>query len=231
MMTFNPNGVIAEMIDVSKVLGNERRATTVLNHVSFQANLEEVILMLGPSGSGKSTFLTTLAGLQLPTSGMVKLFGNDIQKYTRKELQLLRAAHIGFIFQNFNLIDALTAVENITLVSKFIGATRKNALSRANELMEFLGVRYLANSYPSNMSQGEKQRVAIARALVNEARLILADEPTGSLSSEQGLQIVEMLKSEAKTKNRCVIIVSHDERVASFSDRVFKIQDGKITPK
>ncbi|NND35162.1 MAG: ABC transporter ATP-binding protein [Saprospiraceae bacterium] len=229
MMQKKSSEAIVEMINVSKTLGDENRSTTVLQNVNFRAHAGELILILGPSGSGKSTFLTTLAGLQSPNSGLVRLFGKNIQEYSARELQLLRARQIGFVFQTFNLIDALTATENIVLVGKFVRSKRKNLVDRAINLLDLLGVSYLARSYPGQMSQGEKQRVAIARALMNHADLILADEPTGNLPSEQGLEIVKMLRNEVRRNNRCLIMVSHDQRVASFSDRVFSIQDGAIT--
>lgn len=223
-----PHDIYAEMIDVTKTFGEGRIKSTVLNSVNFEVHSGELLLILGPSGSGKSTFLTILAGLQKPTYGTIRLFGKDIADYDKKELQRVRAAQIGFIFQSFNLLESLTVQENVLLVSKFIGTPRHIALERTRELMQYLGIDHLYNSYPSHISQGEKQRVAVARALMNGAKLILADEPTGSLSSEQGMQIIQLLKRETSERGRGVIVVSHDERIRALADRTFLIQDGIV---
>ena len=153
-----------------------------------------MVLLLGPSGSGKTTFLTLMAGMQGPTSGEVYLFGKQTGEYSQRDLQIIRAKRIGFVFQTFYLIDSLTVVQNVIMVMKFAGASRDMAKKTAMAYLDKFGVSHLANSLPSKISQGEKQRVAIARALVNGAELIIADEPTGSLASQQGMEIVELLK-------------------------------------
>jgi putative ABC transport system ATP-binding protein len=222
---------IAQLIGVSKIYHGQGRETSALKDISFQAYPGEVILFLGPSGSGKSTFLTILAGLQRPTSGEAWLFGRKIQEYSPAGLQKVRAARIGFIFQTFHLLDSLNALENILLVMKFNHTNKKEANLRAVQLLERFGIAYLAKDYPRTMSQGEKQRVAVARALANNATLIIADEPTGSLATEQGMNIVNLLRESAKTENRCVIIASHDQRLADFADRVLFLKDGVIPPR
>lgn len=228
MTTAQAHRPVAQLIGVSKILGGANREMAVLDEVSFAAYPGELVLLLGPSGSGKSTFLTILAGLQPPASGEVRLWGHDVQTYSLSALQKLRAAHIGFVFQTFHLIDALNAVENILLVMQFVDRKGKEARAQAVHLLEQCGVGYLEKSTPRTMSQGEKQRVAVARALANNARLIIADEPTGSLSSEQGMQIIQLLKQEVVQRKRCVIIASHDQRIAAYADRVLHIQDGKV---
>ncbi len=220
---------LAKMTNVSKVYNNSNHYTTILKDVSFSIYPGEIVLLLGPSGSGKSTFLTILAGLQAPSDGFVNLFCKDLQTYSSMELQKLRARHIGFIFQTFMLIDALTALENILLVMRFSSSGSKMDHKRATDLLEQFGIESLANSYPKTMSQGEKQRVAIARALANKAELLLADEPTGSLSTQEGSQIINLLHNEAKLHDRGVVIVSHDQRIAQYADRVLYLQDGVIT--
>jgi putative ABC transport system ATP-binding protein len=220
---------VAQLIGVSKTLSGAQRATTVLNDVSFDAYPGELILLLGPSGSGKSTFLTILAGLQSPSAGEVKLFGRALSTYSTADLQELRAAHIGFIFQTFHLIDSLDALENILLVMKFPKLRNKEARKRALWLMEQFGIAHLIHDSPGTMSQGEKQRVAVARALANDAELIIADEPTGSLSTEQGMQIVQMLHAEVQSGKRCVVIASHDQRIAAYASRVLYIRDGSVS--
>ena len=224
-------GPVVQLIGVSKIFQGINRETAVLKDISFSAYAGEMVLVLGPSGSGKSTFLTILAGLQEPTSGEVWLFGHALNSYSSVALQRLRASRIGFIFQTFHLIDALNALENILLVLKFTHTRLKAARARAIALLEQFGVGYLADAMPRTMSQGEKQRVAVARALANNATLIIADEPTGSLSTEQGMHIVRLLQEEAKKGNRCVILASHDQRITEYADRVLYLKDGIITDK
>jgi len=218
---------ITQLINVSKIYegGN---GTVALKNISFAAAPGEMVLLLGPSGSGKTTFLTLLAGMQGPTSGEVFLFGKQTVEYSNQELQILRAKRLGFIFQSFYLIDSLTVIQNVMMVMKFAGANSDFARKRSLELLEKFEIKHLANSLPSKISQGEKQRVAIVRALINGADLIIADEPTGSLASKQGLEVVDFLKNSAATENRCIIITSHDERITRYADRVLFISDGEL---
>jgi putative ABC transport system ATP-binding protein len=220
---------VAQLTGVSKIYPGSGKGTNALTEVSFSAFPGEVSLLLGPSGSGKSTLLTILAGLQEPTEGQAFLFGQDIRHYSRQALQRLRAARIGFIFQAFHLLGSLTAQENILLVMKFNHARKKEALDRSQELLARFGIAHLRGAYPRTMSQGEKQRVAVARALANDASLIIADEPTGSLATEQGMGIVSLLRESATAENRCVIIASHDERIRDYADRVYRLKDGRLT--
>ena len=220
---------LAKLEKVSKIYQGNGRETSALREVSFRAYPGEVSLLLGPSGSGKSTFLTIMAGLQQPSSGEVFLFGKNIRDYTPSSLQKLRAARIGFIFQTFHLIESLNALENILLVMRFIRTPRKDAVLHATGLLERFGISYLLKARPGTMSQGEKQRVAVARALANNASLIIADEPTGSLATDQGMSIVNLLRQSAGTENRCVIIASHDQRIAAYADRVFNLKDGELS--
>ena len=220
---------VSRLVGVCKTFQGPNRETRVLNDINFEVRPGELVLLLGPSGSGKSTFLTILAGLQAPTSGEVWLFGKELQSYTPATLQELRAAKLGFIFQTFHLIDALTALENILLVMKFTHTNERTATSRAKELLEQFGILYLKDAYPRTMSQGEKQRVAIARALANNAQLIIADEPTGSLATDQGMQIVLLLSNLAKKENRSIILTSHDQRIIPYADRVLFLQDGVLS--
>ena len=219
---------IAQLIEVSKVYRRSESGISALNKVSLNANLGELILLLGPSGSGKTTMLTVLAGLQKPSSGEVFIFNRKIEDYTSKELQKLRATRIGFIFQTFYLLEALTVIENIMLVMKFGGVSHKDARIRAQSYLVRFGVDHLKNAWPAEISHGEKQRVAVARALANEAELIIADEPTASLATAQGMQIVQFLKESVKSEKRCVIIASHDERISQYADRVIYLRDGTL---
>lgn len=220
---------LSQLRDVSKSFHDATHRAVILDKVSFSIHPGELVLLLGPSGSGKSTFLTILAGLQPPSEGQVFLMGRELHTYTNRELQSLRAEHMGFIFQTFHLLEALTALENILLVMQFPSSRHKDPHRRAMELLKQFGIEHLAHAYPKTMSQGEKQRVAIARALANQAELLIADEPTGSLSSEQGMLIVELLHNQAKEHHRGVVIASHDQRVAQYADRVLYLKDGVIT--
>jgi putative ABC transport system ATP-binding protein len=224
----NNNKHIVELVNVTKKYEGPHGGTLALKNVTFAANPGELILLLGPSGSGKTTFLTLLAGLQRPTSGEVYLFGKQTKDYTQKELQYIRAQRIGFIFQTFLLLDSLTVLQNVMMVKKFAGVNKEEGRMTSLAYLKRFGVEKLSDSFPTKISQGEKQRVAVARALVNGADLIFADEPTGSLASQQGLEIIQFLKKSAQEENRCVVITSHDERIVEYADRVFHIIDGEL---
>ncbi len=222
------NSCIARLVNVTKVYNGAGKETAALKDVSFQACAGEMVLLLGPSGSGKTTLLTLLAGLQQPSAGEVCIYGQKVNEYSSRELQKLRANRIGFIFQTFYLLDSLTVLDNVLLVMKFAGVGKKEAQSRALHFLDRFDVKQLVHAYPKTLSQGEKQRVAVARALANGAEFIIADEPTGSLATNQGMTIVRFLKESVKTENRCVVIASHDERIAEYADRVLYLQDGEI---
>ncbi|UCG30988.1 MAG: ABC transporter ATP-binding protein [candidate division WOR-3 bacterium] len=228
MIQSNQLSEVVSLIDVTKAYGSYGRETLALKKVSFRAHLGELILILGPSGSGKTTLLTLLAGLQSPTEGTVYIFGREVKEYSNRELQRLRAVRIGFIFQTFNLIDSLTVLDNVMLVMKFGGLRGKEAFIRAMDFLDRFEVKQLSKASPRTLSQGEKQRVAVARALVNGAPLIIADEPTGSLATKQGMGIVGLLRRSVNEENRCVIIASHDERISDYADRVLYLSDGVI---
>jgi ABC-type lipoprotein export system ATPase subunit len=222
----NNRTILAELAGVTKVYETMTKGAAALKNVSFRAAAGEMILILGPSGSGKSTFLTILAGLQSATEGDAYLFDRNIQEYSSKELQELRANRIGFIFQTFHLLDSLSAIDNVLLVMRFARVHGKEAKDRALGYFENFGIQHLRDVSPRAMSQGEKQRVAVARALVNGAELIIADEPTGSLATQQGMAIVRLLHDSVRRENRCVIIASHDERISGYADRVLYLHDG-----
>ena len=224
----NRNDHVVELVDVTKIYGSGGRETAALRNVTLQAGAGELILLLGPSGSGKTTLLTLMAGLQCPTAGDVYIFGRTVTEYTAQELQILRAVRMGFVFQTFNLIESLTVLENVMLVMKFAGVNRKKAQSLAVDFLERFEVKHRITAHPHTLSQGEKQRVAVARALANGAPFIIADEPTGSLATKQGMDIVELLRNSVETENRCVVIASHDERIADYAHRTFYLDDGLL---
>ena len=228
MRPVNGRHCVARLIEVTRVYGAAGRETTALRNVSLAVHAGETVLLLGPSGSGKTTLLTLMGGLQHPTSGTVEIFGRAVEDYTSRELQRLRATRIGFVFQTFRLLEPLTVLDNVMLVMKFAGVPRVESRRRALALLEEFGVAGLAGASPRTLSQGQKQRVAVARALANNADLIIADEPTGSLATAQGLDIIRFLTAKVRQGNRSAVIVSHDERIAEYADRALHLEDGVL---
>lgn len=219
---------VVHLESVSKQFGNTSPPTVGVKDVSLQALAGELLLLLGPSGSGKTTLLTLMAGLSRPTSGIVRLFGRDLESYTTVDLQRIRATRIGFVFQTFQLIDSLTVAENVHILLTFSGWKKAKARRRTAELLDRLHIGHLAAKFPPTLSQGEKQRVAIARAVANDAGLIIADEPTASLDLKQGLDIIHLLREYASQGSRCVVVASHDMRIVECADRVLRIEDGVL---
>lgn len=222
------NSLIVSLSNVNKIFNSNDHKTTAIKNVSLQASEGRLILLLGPSGSGKTTLLTLIAGLIEATSGTIMLYGKQIKNYTSKELQVLRANRVGFIFQTFHLLSSLTAIENIAIVNRFAGNSRSDAKDNAHTLLQKFKLSHLAKKFPQNLSQGEKQRVAVARAIANEARLIIADEPTACLETEQGFEIIRLLHSYARDENKCIIVASHDLRIQNFADVILHLKDGEI---
>lgn len=221
-------GNIVSLRNVSKSYKINEHSSVGVKDINFDARPGELVLFLGPSGSGKTTLLTLIAGLLQPSQGSISLFQKEIKTYSSVELQRLRAEKIGFIFQTFLLIDALTAIQNIELVLKFAFKSKREAKEIAKTLLKKLQIEYLADKLPGTMSQGEKQRIAAARAIANNADLILADEPTASLDAVNGSVIIELLNIYANRNNKCVIVVSHDLRLKKYADRIIYLEEGKI---
>jgi len=221
-------GPVTCLEKVTKTFNGSGQPTTAVREVSLEAGRGEMVLLLGPSGSGKTTLLTLIAGLTRPTSGSISLFGKNVEEYSAAELQSLRAERIGFVFQTFLLIDSLTATENIEIVLRFNRKRRAERAAKTRALLGELGIEHLARRFPRAMSQGEKQRVAIARAIANDAELLIADEPTGSLETRQAIEIIGLLHGQAKRRNATVIVASHDLRLREFADRTLRLQDGMM---
>jgi putative ABC transport system ATP-binding protein len=213
---------------VNKFYRSNSHKCTGVKDINLNVHKGELLLLLGPSGSGKTTLLTLIAGLLEPTSGKVFLYNENISEMRPGELQLLRAKKIGFIFQTFLLIDSLTAIQNIELVLRFAKQNKKYAGRQAFNLLKQFGIEELAYKSSASLSQGEKQRVAVARAIANNADLILADEPTASLETNQGMIIIELLHKYATQQDKCVIVASHDLRLKEYADRIIYLQDGEI---
>jgi putative ABC transport system ATP-binding protein len=214
---------VLEMKNVVKTYGEGDTAVTALKDIDFYANPGEVVLVMGPSGAGKSTFLTIAGALLKPTSGTVTVSGIDLMKAGEDELPDIRRERIGFVFQSFNLLEALTATENVTLV---MSSSRGGSPHRARELLNMMGLSHRLKSLPKNLSGGEKQRVAIARALANNPDLILADEPTANLDAKRGREFMLLLKQIAVEMQKAVVIVTHDHRMREIASRIVWLEDG-----
>jgi putative ABC transport system ATP-binding protein len=198
--------------------------------VSFDVRAAEVTLITGASGSGKTTLLSLLGGLIPPTSGDVELLGRRLHDLPQAALTHLRLHSIGYVFQAFRLIDALSVAENVELAMNIAGVRRPGSQARAVDLLGRFGLGARLAFQPAKLSAGEKQRVAIARALANDPPLILADEPTGSLDSRSGQRVIETLRDAAHLHGRAILIVSHDPRIRGYADHVFEMEDGRLTP-
>lgn len=197
-----------------------------LRGVDFRVEPGEFVAITGPSGCGKSTLLAVLSGLDLPTSGVIHIAGNDITRQSEKELAHLRNREIGFVFQSFHLVASMTALENVAFPAELAGV--EEARARAEELMAKVGLSDRFDSFPHQLSGGEKQRVAICRALINSPKLIFADEPTGNLDSTNGEQVLELLLELQKEQGSSLVLVSHSPEVVNRADRVVEMRDGVI---
>lgn len=213
---------------VSKIYGEGVNKVTALDDISLNVRAGEFVAIVGPSGSGKSTFLSIAGALLSPSEGRLLLNGEDITTLTPKELTRVRLEKIGFVFQSSNLVPYLTVRDQLLLLSELIGKRGKKTLKKADELLSHLGLGHRADHLPEALSGGERQRVAIARSLMNDPEIILADEPTASLDSKRGRDVVEMLTHEVKSRNKAAIMVTHDERMLDLCDRVVNITDGKV---
>ncbi len=213
---------------VTRRFGSGDTEVVAVRDVSLTVAPGEVVLIMGPSGSGKTTLLSMLGGLLKPSEGRIQIGQDEISALDERRLPEIRLRHIGFIFQDFNLLSALTSLDNVALVAQLTGLSRRQARQRAKRLLEQLGLEHRLNFLPEKLSGGEKQRVAIARALVNEPSLILADEPTANLDSHHGYETMRLLRRIAQQKNRSIIIVSHDQRIKDVADRVLWLEDGQF---
>ncbi|MCL5411044.1 MAG: ABC transporter ATP-binding protein [Patescibacteria group bacterium] len=219
---------ILDIKNISKIYGSGHTEVKAIDNVSLQVNESEIVLIMGPSGSGKTTFLTMAGALLKPTSGSIFLNGQEITKLSEKELPKIRLQELGFVFQSFNLLASLTALENVAVPLIVAGVKKKEAFLKAKEALEKLGLGNRLSNLPRDLSGGEKQRVSIARALVNNPKLILADEPSANLDSKIGHEVMKQLCSVACEQKKAIVIVSHDDRIKDVAHRIINIEDGKI---
>ena len=201
-----------------------------LKNLNLKVEKSEFVSIYGSSGAGKTTLLNLIGGLDKPTSGRVVVFGHDLGTYDENFLATFRCAYVGFVFQSYNLISTLTAVENVAFAVELAGWSRDRIGERSENLLKLVGLEHRANHFPAQLSGGEQQRVAFARALANDPPLLLADEPTGNLDVETGLEIVRILK-KMKAKGKTVIVATHDERILELANRTLRLHDGRIIYK
>jgi putative ABC transport system ATP-binding protein len=223
-MSFDPG---VRLADVTRVHGDGPQAVSALRGVSLDVAAGELVAVMGPSGSGKSTLLNLAGGLDLPTSGSVVVEGTPLVSLKAADLAGLRRRHVGYVFQDLNLIPSLTAAENVMLPRELDGIRAKQARRDALEVLTEVGLAEVADRFPDEISGGQRQRVAIARALVGERRLLLADEPTGALDTPTGDDILQLLRARCDA-GAAVLLVTHEPRYAAWADRVVFLRDGEI---
>jgi putative ABC transport system ATP-binding protein len=234
MKTFNgfaahdPSPWAVRCRNVTKRFGAAGSETWALRGIDLEVFAGQMTLLVGPSGCGKTTLISIIAGLLDPTEGDVMVLGEDLRRLGGRRLPPFRGAHIGFVFQQYNLLPALTAAENAAVPLVIGGHARREAVAKASEVLESVGLGHRLHSLPSQLSGGEQQRVAIARALVHEPRLLVCDEPTAALDGQSGRAVMELLGRVAVQPDRAVIIVTHDVRVFDFGDRIVHMNDGQI---
>ena len=214
--------------DLKKTYDSGEAAVYAVNGVDLDIRGAEIAMLVGPSGSGKTTLLSMVGCILRPTSGSVWINGKEVSSLSERKLPRVRLDHFGFIFQGFNLFPALTAGENVEYVGLLKGLGRGESRRRAQALFEQVDLANKYNTFPADLSGGQKQRVAIARALAGDPGIILADEPTAALDSQTGRAVMEMLAVLAHKRGRAVAIVTHDNRILEFADRIIHIEDGKI---
>jgi putative ABC transport system ATP-binding protein len=198
-----------------------------LKNLDLEIEKGEFVSIYGPSGAGKTTLLNLVGGLDKPTSGKVVVFGHDLGTYDENFLATFRCAYVGFVFQSYNLISTLTAIENVAFAVELAGWPRERIGERSEKLLRLVGLEHRANHFPAQLSGGEQQRVAFARALANDPPLLLADEPTGNLDVETGLEIVRILE-KMKREGKTVIVATHDKRILELANRTLHLHDGRI---
>lgn len=207
-------------------MGKEK--IVALNHIDLEIEKGEICCLFGTSGSGKSTLLNMLAGLEKPTKGTIKIKKIRVEKLNETQLAIFRQKNIGFVFQSYNLIPTLTALENVALPLVFQGMDKKEREKRAKEMLEAVGLGSRLHHKPKEMSGGQQQRVSIARAFVNRPQILFADEPTGNLDTHTTIEVMDMITAIAEKYKQTLIIVSHDPEIADYAHKIITVQDGDV---
>jgi putative ABC transport system ATP-binding protein len=215
---------------VSREFGSGRTLVRAVSDVSFTTDSGEVTLIMGPSGSGKTTLLSMIGGILRPTSGRIVIDGLDVTSLGRRELPRVRRELVGFVFQTFNLLESLTALENVEIALNIAGVTGQAARVRARALLCEAGLEQRLDFNARSLSAGERQRVALARALANEPRLLLADEPTANLDTDAGHDVMALLRGLTESRGHAAVVVSHDPRLRVVADHVLRLGDGRLAP-
>ncbi len=219
---------VIEVKDLYRIYRLGSTKVYALNGVSFSIKKGEFCSIVGASGSGKSTLLNMLAGLERPSKGEIVIANKHIEKLSENELVRFRQQHTGFIFQSFNLMGTMNAVENVALPLMFQGVEEKERNKRAREMLKLVGLSKYMDHRPTQMSGGQQQRVGVARALVVKPEIIFADEPTGNLDSKTSREVMKLMQQVVREQNQTMIMVTHDNHLAKFADRIFHIKDGLI---
>jgi putative ABC transport system ATP-binding protein len=222
------HSIVVDVHAVEKSFGDGSNRIHVLKQVKLQARTGEILMLVGPSGCGKTTLLSAIAGTLRIESGSINVFGNSLEKMSGHALTRFRAKNIGFIFQQFNLIPTLTVAENVGIPLLIQGVSSGKALKRSREILEQVGLGTRWKERPNKLSGGQQQRVAIARALVHEPPLVICDEPTAALDAQNGEIVLDLFRQVARSPERAVIIVTHDNRIFPYADRIARMDDGEI---
>lgn len=225
----DPANIAVHCKGVTKTYGSGSEQVNALNGINLDIHSGELMMLVGPSGCGKTTLISIMAGILDPDQGHCLIFGQDFKAMSQVKKTRYRGDSIGFVFQAYNLLPTLTAVENVAVPLLIKGVDRRQAIEKAKEVMDGVGLSDKFRKLPSELSGGQQQRVAIARSLVHDPKLIVCDEPTSALDHETGLRVMELLEYVAMCAGRTMVIVTHDARIFSFADRIAKMDDGRIT--
>lgn len=224
----NNNGFAVHVRNVTKTFGTGEAKVMALKGVDFDARAGELLMIVGPSGCGKTTLLSVIAGTLAFEDGEIDVFNTSLHDLKERDVTAFRKRNVGFIFQQFNLIPTLSILENVSVPLLINGLSRSKAEAKSREMLERMGLKGRENDRPPQLSGGQQQRVAIARALVHDPRLVICDEPTSALDKDTGAKIMELLRDVARHPERCVIVVTHDNRVFKYADRMTEMEDGRV---
>jgi putative ABC transport system ATP-binding protein len=219
---------VVEAVDIVRTLGEGAGQVEALRGINLSLQGGELTLLMGPSGSGKTTLLSVLGCMLSPTRGAIRILGRDTTGASAEQLAELRRRHVGFVFQSYHLFPTLTASENVALALDVRGESSRRARAKVQDALAAVGLSHKLKSFPRELSGGEQQRVAIARAIVGGPSVVLADEPTGALDSENGHAIMTVLADIVRNRSHAVFVVTHDPRILPFADRIVRIEDGRI---